>query len=91
MSTLRMAGDDERRGKHGLVVSMKSAKDGTLRLVIDRVSLRPNGDWRPLTPVTYKDFPEEDIRGMTVAHADVETLGMIVLSEMSASVEVEDD
>jgi hypothetical protein len=70
---------------------MKKARDGTLRLVLDRVSLLPNGDWRPFTPVTYKDFPEEEIREMSLSAADVETLGTIVLSEMSASVDMEDD
>jgi hypothetical protein len=62
-----------------------------LRIVLDRISLRPDGLWEQRTAVSYKDFPEEDIREMAMQECDILSLGSFVLAELGGSLELEEE
>jgi hypothetical protein len=61
----------------------------TLRVVLDRVLLRPDGRWERSTPITFKDFPTEAVRQMSLADRDLNALGSIVFAELSGALELD--
>jgi hypothetical protein len=74
--------DGNRGGEIGLVVSLM-ATDSGVRLVIERAK-KEGHTWQTTVFVTSKEMARETLADMSMAEADLNSLGLVVAAELSA-------
>jgi hypothetical protein len=82
MDGISMTDTDGNRGEIGLVVSLMATNSG-VRLVIERAK-KEGRTWQTTVFVTSKEMARETLADMSMAEADINSLGLVVTAELSA-------
>jgi hypothetical protein len=78
--------DDGVRGEVGILISLRQLDESNVRLVVDRA--RRQGDrWVPTVFSTHRDIPKDVLLKMSMPEDDLNTLGLILIAELSGQLE----
>jgi len=76
--------DDEKRGEHGVVVSVREDEDGSIRLVFDRAT-RNGSQWQVGAFVTAKQMARDTLLEMSMSDEDLNSFGLVLTAELCAA------
>ncbi len=76
--------DDGRRGVAGVVASLVTRPNGTVRIVFDDVRRGKDGNWTPSGLFTSRDFPDSILGDLDMDADEFEQTGVALISRLVA-------
>jgi len=76
--------DDGLRGTAGVVASLVTRADESVRLVFDDARRGKGGEWTPIGFFTSRDYPTVPLRALRVEPADLAKIGWLVVARLLA-------
>ncbi len=74
--------DDGRRGLFGVVASLVTRPNGTVRIVFDDVRRGKDGNWAPSGLFTSRDFPDSILGNLAIDPDEFEQTGVALIGRL---------